>query len=120
MGMWTAALEIGRCRREAALRQSRALRYRSAMVASDRAIGRLEEANLRGAGRSVPDPVTQAAIDRALAALPAGAKAGVKPWVTVQQALDGMFDLQEALQAERRREQDMHGRNVDGHHGSPM
>lgn len=106
MGMMTAALEMGRYDREAAVRRSRAMRYQRAMAASDRAIGRLEDLNLRGRGKGVPDVATRAAIDDAVAALPAGARASVRPWRTVQEALDGMFDLQEALQAEGRRNRD--------------
>lgn len=82
------------------------MRHQLAMAASDRAIGRLEELNLRGCGTRVPDVETQAAIEHALAALPARGRVKVKRWRTVQQALDGMFDLQEALQAKRYREQD--------------
>lgn len=107
MGMSTAVLEIGRTRREDAARRSSAMRYRLAIVASDRAIGRLEELNLRGGGTRAPDAGTRAAVERAVAGLPAAMRGKVKPWRTVQQALDGMFDLQEALQAERRRERDV-------------
>lgn len=105
-------LEIGRTRSEAAARRSMAMRYRRAMVASDQAIGRLEELNLRGGGTRVPDVATRAAMDRALAALPAEARRKIKPWRTVQQALDGMFEVQEALQAERWHGQDARWRNL--------
>lgn len=100
-------MEIARTRREDAARRSSAMRYRLALVASDRAIGRLEELNLRGGGTRAPDAGTLAAVERAMAGLPAGVRGKVKPWRTVQQALDGLFDLQEALQAER-----WHGRDV--------
>ena len=108
-------MEIGRSRREDAARRSRAMRFQRAMLASDRAISRLEELNMRGGGAGVPDTGTRAAIDRAFAAaLPTGAKAKTKPWRTVQQALDRLFDLQEVLQAERWREENAKRRLLEG------
>lgn len=89
------------------------MRYRLAMVASDEAIGRLEELNLRGRGTCAPDAGTRAAIDHALAVLPAGAQVEIKPSRTVQQALDRMFALQEVLQEEQCRQRGATRLNAD-------
>jgi hypothetical protein len=111
MGMMTAAVEIGRARRDAAVRRYDASRYSSAMAASDRALTRLEELNLLDRGSCRPDASAMAAIDRMVALLPAEARTKVKPWPTVQQALDGMFDVEEVLQAERRH--DLYREEID-------
>ena len=104
MGMMSAARETGRARSAATAGRSAAMRYWSAMAATDRALSLLEELNLRDRGRSEPDARVRAAIDRAAGMLPAEASAKVRPWPTVQEALDGIFDVQEALFAKRRQE----------------
>lgn len=67
------------------------------MQLTDSVIGRLEELNLAERGGRRPDPTTQRLIDSALAELPPEACRRYGTRVTVQQALDGFFDVQEEL-----------------------
>lgn len=99
-----AAREIREARREQAWQRAGDPDYRCAFAASDRAIARLEESNLQGRGGCRPDATTRAALDEVLALVPDAARRRAHRWRTVQQALDGLFDIQEALQAERRRD----------------
>ena len=72
-------------------------RHRLRMAAVDLAIGRLERLNLRGCGSAPLDGSTARAIARSLTVVPEDARRRLARVDTVQGALDGLFDVQEAL-----------------------
>jgi hypothetical protein len=90
--------EIAEARRRAVVRRRRRQHHRSLVGLTDRAIHRLEELNLADRGGCPPDPTTAQAIDEALEAMPTPVRRCFPGSRTVQQALDGLFIVQEALQ----------------------
>lgn len=76
-------------------RRSAERRYRRMLVRADRLLERLETLNLRGGG---PLPAgTKRSIDRWLNSLTPGVRARFPRSRTVQQALDGVFGVEEEL-----------------------
>ena len=103
MAIVTASRQMTEARREAGRAHESQLRYRLALAAIDIAINRLEEMNLEGRGGARPDGAARQAIERALEMVPL--RTPDRPgWGTVQRALDGLFDVQEAMQIEHRLE----------------
>lgn len=87
-----------------AIRRRRLGRHRRLLHLTDRAIERLEELNLADKGASPPDPGTARTIETALRAMPPPVRRSFPGQRTVQQALDGMFTMQSALQKQRQAE----------------
>ncbi|HXM58537.1 MAG TPA: hypothetical protein VOB72_24260 [Candidatus Dormibacteraeota bacterium] len=80
----------------AALEQHRVERqYRRMLALTDGVLGRLEQRNL--AGQEELDEVIQRDIARTLSVLPPDARGRFPQATSVQQALDGIFEVQEAL-----------------------
>ena len=91
-------VDIVRARRLSALRRRRREHHRYLVGLSDRTIERLERLNLAEGGGAPPDRPTADAIDETLRAMPEPVRRRFPGRRTVQQALDGLFAVQDALQ----------------------
>lgn len=78
---------------------------RSLMKLTDGVLARLEELNLADRGGCCPDSETARSIRLALAALPPEARRRFGSPDTVQEALDGLFEVQDELLRPWQREQ---------------
>jgi hypothetical protein len=72
-------------------------RHRQMMALTDIVVSRLEELNLADLGQSQPDVGTDALITNVLRAMPEEARVSFPGYGTVQQALDGFFEVQRIL-----------------------
>jgi hypothetical protein len=70
---------------------------RRQLALTDRLLGKLERLNLKGQDRL--DDVTRRQIGRVMSQLPPPTRLRLRTWRTVQQALDGVFDVQADLMA---------------------
>jgi hypothetical protein len=89
---WTEAFAA-----EAAVQEQRRIErsYRHMLALTDGVLGQLEQRNL--AGQPDVDNVLRRHIERTLAELPPRARCRFPETQTVQQALDGIFEVQEEL-----------------------
>src|SRR5260370_35735803 len=90
--VWTDALDAEQATME---RDRVERRYRGMVALTDELLGRLERRNL--AGQRTLDGVVNRDIARALGALPPGARGRFPRTTLVQEALDGIFDVQAEL-----------------------
>lgn len=72
-------------------------RHRRMMALTDLVVSRLEELNLADQGQSQPDVSTDTLITNVLRAMPEEARVSFPGYGTVQQALDGFFEVQRIL-----------------------
>lgn len=91
-GVWVDAIAA---ELEALERHKQERSYRRMLAVTDGVLGRLEQRNL--AGQHELDDVIRRDLARMLSILPNDARRRFPSASTVQQALDGIFDVQEAL-----------------------
>jgi hypothetical protein len=97
-----ACAEIARSSHQADRRRRARLRFRSLIAPIDQAIERLEQFNLADRGGCPPDPETAATIRHALLPLAPEIRECFRAGQgTVQEAMDGLYSVEDALQVER-------------------